>query len=294
MTLLTQLEPGPVVTLREAVTDDAAACGRIIYTAFRRINESRGYPPDFPSVEAATGLARALIANPEVYGVVAMAGGRIVGSNFLTEGDPVRGVGPITVDPDYQGGGIGRRLMQAVIDRGASGRGVRLVQGAFNTVSLSLYASLGFEVREPLVVMTGHLRDAGDPTVTAMRREEVIAADALCRRMNGFSRRADIAAAVEAGTAIALRRNGRIAGYITAPGFWIGNHAVAETEADIRALILGAGREERPVSLLIPIRRADLFRWALAQGLRVVMPMTLMTRGTYDAPRGGYLPSVFY
>jgi GNAT superfamily N-acetyltransferase len=296
MAFLSQPEPAPAVALREAVPDDAEACGRIIYTAFRRINESRGYPPDFPSVEAATGLARALIANTEVFGVVAAAGKRIVGSNFLTEGDPVRGVGPITVDPDYQGGGIGRRLMQAVIDRGASGRGVRLVQGAFNTVSLSLYASLGFEAREPLVVMTGHPRDAGeaDAAVAPMRREEVVSADALCRRVTGFSRRADIAAAVEAGTAIALRRDGCIAGYMTAPGFWIGNHAVGETEADIRALILGAGAEDRPVSLLMPIRRAELFRWALAQRLRVVMPMTLMTRGTYDAPRGGYLPSVFY
>ena len=279
--------------LRRATTADADACGRIMYTAFRRINESRGFPPDFPSVEAAMGFARAIAADPQVFGVVATTGGRVVGSNFLTEGDPIRGVGPITVDPDHQGAGVGRRLMQAVIDRGVPARGVRLVQGAFNTVSLSLYASLGFEVREPLVVMAGHPRDTG-AAIAPMRQEDVVVADALCRRVAGFSRRADIASAVAAGTAVVLRRSERLVGYMTAPRFWIGNHAVAETEDDLRSLVLGVGAGEQSVSLLMPIRRAELFRWALGQGLRVVQPMTLMTRGAYEPPTGGYLPSVFY
>ena len=39
------------------------------------------------------------IPHPSIWGVVAEIGGRIVGSNFLDERDPIRGVGPITVDP---------------------------------------------------------------------------------------------------------------------------------------------------------------------------------------------------
>lgn len=174
MTLQRRPMTAPTPLLRPAELADAEACGRITYAAFRRINESRGFPPDFPSVEAATRLARAMIADPAVFGIVAASGGGVVGSNFLTEGDPIRGVEPITVDPEHQGGGVGRRLMQAVIERGASGRGVRLVQGAFNTVSLSLYASLGFEAREPLV---GHgrtprpcLRDGRHRRCDAVRR----------------------------------------------------------------------------------------------------------------------------
>jgi len=46
--------------------------------------------------------------------VVAEVDGRVVGSNFLYEGDPIAGVGPISVDPEYQRG-VGRRLMEAVI-----------------------------------------------------------------------------------------------------------------------------------------------------------------------------------
>ena len=41
-------------------------------------------------------------------------------------------------------------LMEAVIERGKSAAGIRLGQDAFNTASLSLYSSLGFDVKEPL------------------------------------------------------------------------------------------------------------------------------------------------
>ena len=78
----------------------------------------------------------ALINNPAFFGVVAEEDGRIVGSNFLDERCAVRGVGPITIDPDAQSRGVGRKLMQAVIERGRSQQApsIRLVQDAFNTV----------------------------------------------------------------------------------------------------------------------------------------------------------------
>ena len=114
--------------IRSAIATDAEACGRIIFDAFKGIAEQHGFPRDFPSVEAATQLATAFIADPSVYGVVAEMDGRVVGSNFLTEGDPIRGVGPVTVDPTVQGGGIGRRLMEAVLEKARDAIGVRLVQ----------------------------------------------------------------------------------------------------------------------------------------------------------------------
>ena len=74
------------------------------------IAERCGYPLDFPSPEYARVVVDTLIGSPEVFGVVAERDGRVVGSNFLDERDPIRGVGPISVDPRQQGGGIGRRL----------------------------------------------------------------------------------------------------------------------------------------------------------------------------------------
>jgi hypothetical protein len=45
---------------------------------------------------------------------------------------------------------------------------------------------------------------------------------------------------------------------------------------------------------LLPVSNGDVFRWALARGLRVVQVMTLMTLGLYHEPRGAYLPSILY
>jgi hypothetical protein len=45
---------------------------------------------------------------------------------------------------------------------------------------------------------------------------------------------------------------------------------------------------------LLPTRNSELMRWCLGQGLRIVMPMTLMARGLYQEPRGVFFPSVLY
>src|SRR3712207_2766995 len=79
--------------LRPATPSDAEACGRIIFEAFRGIADQHGFPWDFPSVEAGTQLATTFIVAPSIYGVVAELDGRVVGSNFMAEADPIRGIG---------------------------------------------------------------------------------------------------------------------------------------------------------------------------------------------------------
>lgn len=86
-----------------------------------------------------------------------------------------------------------------------------------------------------------------------------------------------------------------MAAYLAAPTFWISNHGVAESEQDLQDLLRGAAAgASEPLSLLVPIRRASFFRWCLADGLRVVKPMTLMAMGEYQEPNGPFFPSVSY
>jgi len=89
-----------------------------------------------------------MVQRDDFYGVVALRDGQPVGSNFLSLMDLVAGVGPITIDSSCQGEGVGRALMQDVIDyaRRNNIEPVRLLQDSFNVASLSLYASLGFDV----------------------------------------------------------------------------------------------------------------------------------------------------
>ncbi|MBD0326809.1 MAG: GNAT family N-acetyltransferase, partial [Pyrinomonadaceae bacterium] len=84
--------------------------------------------------------------------------------------------------------------------------------------------------------------------------------------------------------------------YASAPHFWALNHAVAESEADMRALLTGAGNlsDGQSLSFLLPTRQTELFRWCLKNGMRAVKTMTLMAMGEYHEPRGCYLPSVGY
>lgn len=182
--------------IRSAIATDAEACGRIIFDAFKGIAEQHGFPRDFPSVEAATQLATTFIADPSVYGVVAEMDGRVVGSNFLTEGDPIRGVGPVTVDPTVprwrnwaaaHGGGPEKA-------RGAIG--VRLVQDAFNTRSIALYASVGFDVKEALLLMGGTPRSKPSSgfSVRPMTGDDVSACAKLCMAVHGIERTGELRA----------------------------------------------------------------------------------------------------
>lgn len=283
--------------IRPAVAADAEACGRIIYEAFRGIADEHGFPRDFPSVEAATQLATAFIADPAIYGVVAETAGRVVGSNFLAEGDAIRGVGPITVDPAVQGGGVGRRLMQVVLDRAREAVGVRLVQDAFNMRSIALYASIGFDVKEPLLLIRGTPRSKPSSafTVRPMTSEDISACAELCTAAHGIERSNELRGAIQHFTPFVVEHGNRVTGYLSAATFWLMNHGVAGTEQDMRALVAGAASmSSEPVSFLLPMRQASFFRWCLGEGMRVVKPMTFMTMGTYQEPRGCYFPSVLY
>ena len=277
--------------------EDVETCGRICYKAFEGIAEKHNFRKDFPSPEMAIGLMEHLLANPDVFNVVAESEGQVIGSNHLEEQDAIAAVGPITIDPNAQAKGAGRMLMQAVIERGKTHAGIRLLQDSFNMASLSLYASLGFDVREPLVLIEGVAKGETPPgyEVRPIREEDYDACAAVCRSVHGFDRLNELKQTPPAPHPFVALRNGRITAYISAPQFWPLNHAVAETEEDMRALLIGASNQcTEPLSVILPTRQATLFRWYLKNGMKAIKPMTLMSMGEYHEPRGCYLPSVGY
>jgi GNAT superfamily N-acetyltransferase len=285
------------IVIRTLRASDADKCGEIIYRAFESFATSHGFPPDFPIVDVAKQLASTFIAHPLIAGVAAESDGLLLGSNFLVKTDPIYGVGPITVEPSAQGRGVGRRLMKAVLALGEDAVGIRLVQDAFNTRSVSLYASLGFDTKEPLMLMLG--RPASKPlegfNVRCLSESDVDECAALCESVYGVSRSGELRDALRTFLPLGVERDGVLTGYLTAPTFWIMNHGVAQTERDMRALILGATAFcSEPLSLLLPIRQACFFRWFLSEGFRVIKPMTLMAMGEYQEPRGTFFPSVLY
>jgi predicted N-acetyltransferase YhbS len=285
----------PGLTVRLATPEDSAVCGEICYRAFSKLNGAHNFPCDFPGPEASTGLLSRLFSTPGPYCVVAEIEGRIVGSNVLDERSVIAGIGPVSVDPDVQNVGVGRKLMQAVIDRANErhAAGIRLVQAAFHNRSLSLYASLGFDVREPLACIQGRPRERKVPgcEVRPAETADLDACNLLSHQVHGFDRGAELAQGIRDKTAVVVERAGRITGYASALAFY--SHGTAETNLDMQALLASAESFAGP-GILLPSRNTALLRWCLANGLRVVQPMTLMSMGLYNQPAGAWFPSVLF
>jgi predicted N-acetyltransferase YhbS len=286
------------IELRAIDPADGDECARIVYEAFASIHDHHRFARDFPTLEAAGQLTSAFISHPSIWGIVAERDDQIVGSNFLDERGPIKGLGPITVDPRAQGTGVGRRLMEAALERGREAAGIRLLQDSFNVGSLALYASLGFEVKEPCAVMGGTPRSgpADGIEVRALEERDLEECEDLCIRVHGFERTSELrdALQVPAFSPLVAVRGGRITAYATTLTFFPAAYGVAETEGDMRALILGALAGGEPASFLLPTRQAALFRWCLSEGLRVVKPMSYVTIGEYREPDGCWIPSVLY
>jgi predicted N-acetyltransferase YhbS len=283
------------IIIRQATPEDAAACGKICYDAFSAINAAHNFPCDFPNPEYADRLIQGMFSAPGFYCIVAEQDGKILGSNCLDERAIIHGVGPITVNPYVQNQGLGRRLMQAVMDRSRerNSAGIRLVQAAFNNRSLSLYASLGFDIREPLVAMQGRTRERSVPgcTVRPATAADLPGCNALSQRVHGFDRGADLAFSTQQGTALVVERGGRITAYTSALAFF--GHSTAESNQDLQALLSSVESFGGP-GVLIPTRNTELFRWCLTNGLRVVEPLNLMSSGLYNNPAGSWLPSILF
>jgi GNAT superfamily N-acetyltransferase len=283
------------MNIRDASKADSQMCGRILYDAFRDLAEQHNFPPDFPSAEAATGLASMLIGAPGFYGIVAEEAGKIVGSNFMDERSPIFGIGPISVTPGVQNRAIGRRLMDAVLDRAAAQKavGIRLVQAGYHNRSLCLYTKLGFVTREPLSLLQGPKLNAkfDGYHVRPAEGRDVEACNKLCREVHGFDRDRELRDAIRAHSATVVEHSDEITGYATSIGFFA--HAVARTNQDLKALI-GAATEFPGPGFLLPTRNHEVFGWCLNCGLKLVFQMTLMSIGLYNEPAGAYLPSILY
>jgi len=280
--------------IRRATPADAEVCGRICFEAFGTLADKHNFPRDFPSPEIPIHVLSTMLSHPSFFCVVAEQDGKVIGSNCLDERTPIAGVGPITIDPGTQNRSVGRQLMQSVMSRAAERgfAGVRLVQAAYHNRSLSLYAKLGFVVREPLACMQGSIQKTPPGYgVRPAQPNDIGACNDLCMRTHGHDRGGELKDAIQQGTAVVAESDGRIKAYASSIAFF--GHAVGESNQDLQALISAAPEFQGP-GILVPTRNAALFHWCLENKLRIVQPMTLMTTGLYNEPAGAYLPSILY
>ncbi len=124
-----------------ATVDDAAEILALQKTAY--LSEAELY--DDYTIPPLTQTLGELIAD---FGrktfLKAVDNGRIIGSvnGFLKEGRCL--IGRLMVHPDFQGRGIGTRLMKAIEDRFADARSWELFTGELSAGNIRLYERLGY------------------------------------------------------------------------------------------------------------------------------------------------------
>lgn len=269
---------------------------RICHLAFDTLHLRHNVSRDVPSEEVGQLIIGGVLHRPDYIGVVAVENGQIIGSNFLLFADEVCGVGPITVDPTVQSKGVGRRLMQWVIDearrrRGASAH-VRLFQEAVNTTSLSLYTSLGFNWRDAGALMHPKPAEIADPSVRPMVVSDLSHVERLSTAHYGFSRAKDAARLLDMQfPAFVRERHGKVVAYQVATLF---GHASAETNDDLLALASQTARLVPPpmAVVIVPMSQTALFRSALSAGFRVAKVLNYMSLETFRPFSGPSFPSI--
>ena len=201
-------------------------------------------------------------------------------------------VGMVIVDPDRQGGGIGRRLMDAIL---AEAQGRVVILNATDA-GIGLYERLGF-ARAGRVQQ--HQGMATAPALPALGRDvrlrPVTAADAdaiaaLDRQATGLDRTAILRALATVGDAVLLEHGGRPVGFAFCRHFGRGQLVgpVIAPTLDAAKRLIGYWLSSRAGSFV----RADvpedsgLPEWLATLGLAPVAPVVPMVRGAAPAPKG--------
>lgn len=284
--------------------DDVKAAGALCYRAFETIDTKHGFIVEFASEEATIEFMEGCVDNPHCACVVVedKQSGKLIGGNCLwDEGDDVHCVGPIYVDPSFQGHGLGRTLMQVVVRYGQEVRkakSIRLTQAFHNMHSFSLYSSLGFQLREPVHILAPRkwpLPESCAPLhlcTRASTMDDVASMIDLCRQVHGFARSADIIRHTKDGKGFVVENvsDGKLMGYAVSYGEE--GHAVGMDNDSIKALICACKGLEGCMGIFVPSRNHELIKWCLSAGMRTLAGCNIMTLGEYTEPKLPYLPSI--
>jgi len=282
--------------LRDVRPEDAGACAAVAFRAHAAVSAAHNFPPELPTLAVAARFIQSKVDDSNSQGFLIERNGRIVGSIFLTITPecPVAAIGPLTVDPEAEGG-VGRRLLQAAL-RAAHQVGlteVRLIQSPMHLRSFALYTSAGFNVCETLLTVENAvpLSAANGDWVRFAAPDDVPQCQQICKKAYGFARTFELNAAISRQIATVIERDGKIIGYACGIGFR--GHTVCETTEELKSLI--AHSPKLPgAGFFVPTRNGELLRWLFMNGVRALWPATLMSTGSYQQPTSAFLPSMAF
>lgn len=223
------------------------------------------------------------------HGLAVEAGGRLVATALWWPcDDAFASCGMIIVAAEFQGKGVGRRLMDELL-RQASGRTIILNS---TREGHALYERLGFvdcgEVSQHQAVLAQAPIAPRADGIRAFRAADLAAVRDLDRRATGMGRAALLEAVFARGSGLVIERAGRLTGYGCVRRWGRGvviGPVVARDAADARALIAALAAPHAGGFVRIDVPSAQgLSQWLAEIGLPCVDRVVSMVRGAPPKP----------
>jgi ribosomal protein S18 acetylase RimI-like enzyme len=228
-------------------------------------------------------------------GFVAEERGVVIGTAMCWKfGEDRASLGHVIVSAEHQGRGIGRKLMEAVLDE----LGPRITFLHATPAGRPLYEKLGFAECGTLDQCQGNVgRAAPVALLEGERLRAAMPADFPClfelaSRATGLARDELLSALLERGDGVVLERDGEIVGFSVlrrfGRGYVLGPVVALRSRNDARAKALISywltRREDEFVRIDVPTE-TNLSDWLADQGLKRVDTCSKMVR---NAPAGGH------
>ena len=301
--------------LRTITPGDRSEIADLIHASVNAWYQLRGMPRIFTGDPNLTNIfydvydaiepGRAFVAESE-------STGRLMGVCFYHPRQSHVALGIMSVHPNYFGQGVGRKLLQAVIDFSDSHgyRSIRLTQSALNLDSFSLYNTAGFVprcayqdlyVKVPPTGLSAPSSFAGSASLRDAMLEDIPALIALEQEVSGISREEDYRFCIEnplgfMAMSVFENAKGIIEGFLASSAHPASNMigpGVCRTEDQAIALLhreLNRHPGRSPV-FLVPVEREAIVRQAYAWGARNCELHFCQVRGEFQPFQGVNFPT---
>jgi GNAT superfamily N-acetyltransferase len=269
---------------------DLDRVGEILFEAFNAVALKHGYAPRMQKVQEGISWAWAMLRHGPNEILIAQVDNRVAGLCCLNPRGVHGGIGPVAVDPAFQGQGIGGQLMDALLKRVEHLESVRLFQESFNAASFLLYYSRDFVPVADLLdlyINQGEQKEVNQSgNVRELLPEDLDTLSAYDIPISKFDRRTDLAYYSKWGKVFVYRFRTEIRGYLACLagsqsvqcGPLVANGEDEATHLFQHALGVFS---DRPCQTRIMARDQVLVKTLLKMGFKLTCLNMLMVRGTW-------------
>ncbi|MBI4640051.1 MAG: GNAT family N-acetyltransferase [Candidatus Tectomicrobia bacterium] len=283
------------IQVRQIIPDDIDKVAEILFVAFARADLALGHEPTFENVAAARATTRGYMRADSEGSLLAEEDGEILGCGFLHVRGKTAGIGPVATEPMAQGKGVGRAIMRQLITIAGPDCSVRLVTGGLNLPAFTLYASLGFVVREANIGVAGQLRPglsmALDPEECSfMEPEELERLAKVDAELTGIERPRDLYFFSRVGRIRLAKEKGQPTGFLASYRFGrnvIAGPGAAKDLDTMKKLITAVVLDHRDssISFRIPGSHPELLHHLRSLGLHITGVGHYMVHGPWEPAR---------